>query len=354
MGSAHVVGLGEGTHGSSEFQTQKHRFIRYLVENKGFTHFAVEGSEPDAEFINQYVLTGQGDPVRLLSGLRFWITNTQEMLDLVKWMRQWNTTVAPAQRVQFHGVDMQNPTIALDTVEKYIARVDPANVAFVRARFLCVDPYKSYRATFGAPIAGYAARLASSRAACALGLKEVYDLIVAQAAGYTARSSADEYDYALHSVRLIQQWEAFATKFNTTNIAASSYSRDSAMAENLKWLRARAEPDTKFVLRAHNDHVQRSGAALGRYLARTNPTDYVAVGFAFGDGVLNAVSGGTVQPVRPDPEPSFWIESTFRKAKPSNFMLDMRLVSASDAVSATLLGPVFMRSIGSTYDVSFP
>ena len=89
------------------------------------------------------------------------------MLDLVKWMRQWNCTVVPSQRVQFHRIDMLNPTTPLDTVEKYIARVDPANVAFVRARYLCFDPYKSYGATFGVPPAGYAARLATSRAASA-------------------------------------------------------------------------------------------------------------------------------------------------------------------------------------------
>lgn len=352
--AAHVVALGEGTHGTREFQTQKHRLIRYLVESKGFTQFAIEGSAQDAERINQYVLTGNGDPAKLLSGLRFWTWNTQEMLDMIKWMRQWNTTVSASQRVQFHGFDFQEPSGQLDSVEKYIARVDTANIAFVRARYLCFDPYKSYGAQFGAPIAAYAARLATSRAACAVGAREVYALIANSAAVYKTRSTADDYEIALHNAQLVLQWESFATQFSSTNTLAASSSRDSSMAENVQWLRGRAGADAKFVLWAHNDHVIRSGNTMGKRLARAYGADYAAVAFAFGDGVLNAVLGGSVQAVRPEPVPGYWIEATFRAAKPSNFLLDLRTIAAGGSASAALANPVTMRSIGSTFLTSLP
>lgn len=107
IGTARVVGLGESTHGTREFQRAKHRLFRYLVEQQGFTHIAFEGSAPDAARINHYVLTGQGDPVKLLSYMRFWISNTQEVLDLITWMREWNTTAPVERRVQFSGFDFQ-------------------------------------------------------------------------------------------------------------------------------------------------------------------------------------------------------------------------------------------------------
>lgn len=348
VGNAKLVGLGEGTHGTSEFHLQKHRFIRYLVEQKGFTQVAIEGSGADAELINRYVLTGQGDPAKALSAVRFWTANTQEMLDLIKWVRQWNTTAAPTAQVEFHGFDFQQPAGQMDSVEAYIARVDTANKAYVRSRFVCFDPHKSYGATYGAPIAGYAARLATSRAACAVGAKEVFALITNNAALYKSRASADEYERALHAARMVQQWEAFANKF-TDAPASASNSRDSSMAENVQWFRARAGANAKMVLWAHNDHMLKSGGAMGGILSRALGADYVAVGFTFGTGALTAVYNGTIQAVRPTAPPSSWIEPILGAARASNFLLDMRLVSASNTSSAPLLGPVTMRSIGSTY-----
>ncbi|GAB7030089.1 erythromycin esterase family protein [Streptomyces sp. NPDC021749] len=46
-GDAKVVGLGEATHGSHEFFTMKERVFRCLVEEKGFTTFALELNPDD-------------------------------------------------------------------------------------------------------------------------------------------------------------------------------------------------------------------------------------------------------------------------------------------------------------------
>ncbi|MEO7360408.1 MAG: erythromycin esterase family protein [Gemmatimonadaceae bacterium] len=354
VGSAHVVGLGEGTHGTREFNLVKHRYIRQLVESKGFTHVAIEGAAADAELINQYVLTGQGDPATLLSGLRFWINNTQEMLDLINWIRQWNTTASVSARVRFYGFDFQQPAGQLDSVEKYIARVDTANVAFVRTRYLCFDPYKSYGATYGAPIAAYAARLATSRAACAVGAQDVHDLLANSSVAYKSRATADEYERALHSARLVQQWEAFATRYSSSNLSSASISRDSSMFENVQWIKSRASANAKIILWAHNDHVMRTGNLMGARLARAFGNDYVAVGFTFGSGVLNAVYNGSVQAIRPTSVPNDWVEARFGSAKPSNFLLDLRKVATGGADAAALKGPLVMRNIGSTYLLTSP
>jgi len=41
VGSARVVSLGEGTHGTAEFFRMKHRLLRVLVEEMGFTAFGI-------------------------------------------------------------------------------------------------------------------------------------------------------------------------------------------------------------------------------------------------------------------------------------------------------------------------
>lgn len=355
VGTAPLVGLGESTHGTREFQRLKHRLVRYLVEQKGFTHLLLEASSPNADEINRYVLTGQGDPVKLLSGLRFWIWNTQEMLDLIRWMRGWNAAAPADRRVQFHGIDIQQPGPALDSVETFIAQVDPARSDEVRSRYACFDPYKSKGATFGAPMTIYAARLATSRAACAAGAREVRDLLVQNAAAYAPRSSAERVALVLHAARLVQQWEAMATNSTASGSLAASRSRDSSMAENVRWYRDRAGSGARLVIWAHNEHIRRSSLLLGRHLQTAYGSEYLAVGLAHGGGVVNAVYGnGTVQAVRPELPPATWLERAFLRTNKPLLLFDARRIPQGGARSAPFAGPITMQMIGSTYSLSSP
>jgi erythromycin esterase len=45
---------------------------------------------PEAFDINEYVLTGNGDPVKALAGLYFWTWDTEEVLEMIRWMRRYN------------------------------------------------------------------------------------------------------------------------------------------------------------------------------------------------------------------------------------------------------------------------
>jgi erythromycin esterase-like protein len=126
VGNAHIVALGEGTHGTSEFFQMKHRIVRYLATKKGFTVFAIEANMPEAYRVNDYVLTGRGDAKSLLNGMYFWTWNTQEVLDMIEWMRAYNA--AGKGRIQFTGFDMQTPDTAAAIVRRALARVDTTAV----------------------------------------------------------------------------------------------------------------------------------------------------------------------------------------------------------------------------------
>ena len=39
IGNRKIIGMGESTHGTSEFTTMRHRFFKYLVENHGYNSF---------------------------------------------------------------------------------------------------------------------------------------------------------------------------------------------------------------------------------------------------------------------------------------------------------------------------
>ncbi len=126
VGKARIVALGEGTHGTREFFHLKHRMLEYLVTRMGFGLFAIEGGMAEARRLDDYVLTGKGDPKELLRSLRFWAWNTEEVLDLVEWMRVTNR--AGRHRVRFAGFDMQHPESAMADVRRFISRVDSGSL----------------------------------------------------------------------------------------------------------------------------------------------------------------------------------------------------------------------------------
>ena len=54
----------------------KHRIFEFLVEKMGFSIFSIEASTPEAFDVNEYVLTGKGDPEKAIGGLYFWTWDT--------------------------------------------------------------------------------------------------------------------------------------------------------------------------------------------------------------------------------------------------------------------------------------
>lgn len=127
VGDARVVGLGEATHGTREHFQAKHRMLEFLVSEMGFTVFAIEASLPDCIAINDYVLHGKGDPEKAVAGQGFWTWSTEEVLDLVRWMRRYNENPARAVKLKFYGFDMQNERSAANAALDFLERAgDPA------------------------------------------------------------------------------------------------------------------------------------------------------------------------------------------------------------------------------------
>ena len=124
VGGARIVALGEGTHGTREFFQLKHRMVQYLATEMGFTVFAIEANLPEAWRVNDYVLGGPGDARELIAGMYFWTWDTEEVLELVEWMRRFNAS--GRGRIEFTGFDMQTPDTALSIVHRYLAAHEPA------------------------------------------------------------------------------------------------------------------------------------------------------------------------------------------------------------------------------------
>ncbi len=125
VGEARIVSLGEPTHGTREAFQLKHRLIEYLASEKGFTIFSIEANMPEAYRLNAYVAGGEGDPNELIAGMYFWTWNTEEVLDMVQWMRRYNAEHPGRPKVQFTGFDMQTSDVAAKIALEFIQKHAP-------------------------------------------------------------------------------------------------------------------------------------------------------------------------------------------------------------------------------------
>jgi erythromycin esterase-like protein len=133
IGDARIVALGEGTHGTREYFQMKHRLVEFLTTQMGFTIFSIEASTPEAYEVSDFVVRGEGDPQRLIGGMYFWTWNTEEVLEMVRWMRELNQS--DGGHIEFTGFDMQTPDVAMQVVQDFLSRVSPEQAAEVGQRY---------------------------------------------------------------------------------------------------------------------------------------------------------------------------------------------------------------------------
>lgn len=100
---ARIVGLGENSHGARALFQLKHRIVRLLVEQAGFTIFALEMPAEQAKVVNDYLLGRDHDKRAALLALTYPSWQSEEMWVVIEWLRAHNrNTVTP---VTFHGLD---------------------------------------------------------------------------------------------------------------------------------------------------------------------------------------------------------------------------------------------------------
>lgn len=122
LDGARLIGLGEATHGTHEFFTLKHRLLEFLVTEMNVTTFLIEVSYPASLAVNDFVLHGKGDPGDALSGLGFWIWDTQEIADMISWLRDHNQGLPEDRKVSFLGFDFQHAEAATKHVNAFLER----------------------------------------------------------------------------------------------------------------------------------------------------------------------------------------------------------------------------------------
>ncbi|MBD0712180.1 erythromycin esterase [Streptomyces sp. CBMA291] len=356
IGSARVVGIGEATHSSAEFFEAKHRIFEHLVEEQGFTTFALEANWSTGLLVDAWVRTGKGDIQALMrdefqESYRLW--NTEEYLDLFRWMRRHNR-LHPDHQVRFMGNDLgyAGPNL-FDTVTAYVARVEPALLPRFR------ELYRASRPTGGVEswMLGYMARPLPERRRMADEVNRALTLLERRRPARDPKAR-EEAAWAVQHARAIAQvgTEMAHDLFSEAGLADAMLYRDRIMAENTVWWQRHT--GDRMVLSAHNGHVGYETTAphqyprlQGAFLRDALGADYVSVGASFGQGSFNAhdtdapgepLRSFTVGTLGPDSN-----AAVLDRVAPGAFYLDLR--RTTPAARDWLGGYRPTRNIGTVY-----
>ena len=345
-----VVGLGEATHGSHEFFQFKHCMTEFLVREMGFTLFAIEASYPASLAINDYVLYGKGDRDKAITNQGLWAWDTAEMTDLVEWMRKYNQTAPVGRRVKFVGFDMHNSEQAMDAIIPFLKKVAPDKVAPIENVFKPLRPTELGRQHFE-----YANVSARDKADTLLRIDALIGYLFLNQTRFIRLSSAQEFEQATEMARIVAE---FADVYNRPD--SDSYfpgnsrgaTRDRYMAENIERAISAAEPNTRAIVWAHNDHIGCYKFGMGANLRKVYGEGYYALGTSFNEGGYQARELSREYTVGPlaefsiGPAPAGTINWYLARPGIDNYLIDFRYSTKSPVVAEWLETAHPMRSIG--------
>jgi erythromycin esterase len=346
IGGARLVALGEATHGTREFFQLKHRMLEFLASEMGFTVFGIEATMPEGFDVNEFVLNGKGDPAGALAGLYFWTWDTEEVLDMIRWMRNYNIDPRHEKKVKFYGFDAQFPVRATRVALAYLAKVD--GELPTRTKEALSPVANQFLAN------SYNALAPEKKQALTSASRELLDLLDRRKTDYVKRTGAGEWAVARQHAQVLAQYLAMN---NPKDITAYSRVRDRSMADNVRWILEHEGPGTKIVLWAHNGHVATSAAPrqewMGYHLRKMYGTDMVVFGFAFNQGSFQAVElpfgTGRLRSFDVKPAPDGSLDAMLAASGLALAAIDLRALPKDGPVASWFDQPHATRNLGAGY-----
>lgn len=260
---AHVVALGEATHGNVEFQQLKLDVFKLMVEKYGVRAFALEGDFGGCEAVNRYIHGGDGTTQEAAAAIGFPIYRTEQMEQLIAWMRDYNETAEDGQDLRFYGFDMQryeyNYRYLLDAAREFSLNTEDLEKIWDDEKNGFSDAYKPDEN-------------AEIFETVKQELIQLNDSLTAKAVHYA--------DVLLQNISIGK----------VIDDAAAGYPlRDKLMVDNVCWIleQEQARGNHRIFVSAHNGHIEKRhnyGAdrkAMGNLLADELGEGYFAIGTDF-------------------------------------------------------------------------
>jgi protein-L-isoaspartate(D-aspartate) O-methyltransferase len=278
-----------------------------------------------------------------------WMWRNHEMRELVDWMRQRNSGLAPERRAGVYGLDLYSLYTSIEAVLAYLDDVDADSARVARHRYGCLTPWQSDPATYG--LATLTARYRSCEGEATSMLAD----LLKRRFEYRSRDGERYFD-AEQNARLVTSAERYY-RIMYYGGPESWNLRDSHMFETLQRLLAARGEVSKAVVWAHNSHLGDARATelgargehnVGQLARERFGREAYGIGFGTDHGEVAAASdwGGEmeIKRVRPANERSY--ERVCHDTRHPAFLLPLR---DEGPLREGLMEPRLERAIGVIY-----
>lgn len=258
-----VVGLGEASHGVSEYHQMKAEVFKALVANNDCRTFIIEGDFGGALKVDEYIQGGSGKAEDVVGEIGFAIYRTQEMADLIDWMRSYNETASADKKLHFYGMDAQR----YDNNKEYLFSVLDKTIPELSKKYA-----ESFSQLTDEKRTSLDVATLSSGKEAALELRKEME---AAEVDIVKNSSQAVFDFAKECVNAIY---AYCNILSSDNYNAI---RDKYMFEKVEWFLQHGDGSVLFI-NGHNGHIGKTSVAgytcVGELLTGSLGNDYYSIG----------------------------------------------------------------------------
>ena len=268
-----IVQLGESAHGVAEFDWMKVRLVKFLHREMGFDVIAFESSLTGCEVADRSI--GRAAPIDVMRECIFRVWHSSETLGLFEAL---DASRRAGDRFSLAGFDVQDSGSARPAVSALLVRLATLLDASLGSRVADSEGKldKQHVRDRADEAAGLYADLASRLAAERERLLSHGDV--------DARDFAFALQEASSRARLVRELAA-------ADARQATLARDEGMADNLDFLLAKAFPDRKVIVWAHNFHVQKvsneneTARTMGTWVNERHGSETYTIGLFMGRGV---------------------------------------------------------------------
>lgn len=317
FGDFKVFGIGEQSHGTSEFIRAKTRLISFLSAKYKINKIGLEAPMAEVDRLNAYLLDGKPMLPEILKSFQLYNYECKEFADLVETVREINRK-NPGQ-ISFFGFDFQSPYQTLQNLSAYSKTRKIPNTDSITK------------------IIGYYKQLDYQLSSHTISPEDFQTLNAMSKQFMTGYQGLQTKDSALDSglAKNINNYQQFLLlndpEKNKHDVRIMSNTRDSLMAENVL---SEVTAGSKIILLAHNGHIQKTrnpySKAMGLFLKRKLGSAYKSMGMSTSEGFYTAYNDqqqkvSSKNPIQQPLADSF--EYYFSQTHKPAFLLNTRLIS---------------------------
>ncbi len=251
--NAKIIALGEATHGNVEFQQLKLEVFKQMVERNGVRAFVLEGDYGGCEQVNRYIHGGAGTAQEAATAIGFSIYRTDEMAELISYMRQYNERAARGEDLRFYGFDMQRVTYSMKFLIEACEELD-VNTTHLQKLVEGENWSDGYDS--------------SARIEIISEIKEELE-------------NKNSSPQAIHLADMLMQNSELQKQENSEGGTL----RDQFMAENVQWIHQQEQQNghESIFVTGHNSHVAKWGSfdSMGKLLSNDEKNGYYVIGTDF-------------------------------------------------------------------------